>query len=204
LNTHVPRLRISTHAVIAYTRSLRVDIFTKSPASFIGLSAPQISSMINKEAINVVMGRTSDATAEEQRTHLEREKREGRNKSACKSNNITMTPARTQRITDLISTTGEQEQSAPKKTRSARKKDLLAFLGEGARVQPPSMDGTPIEAAKMRRSPGSGILGTTKKQDNLDSSNAIGRKKSNRMIRNPWRRLQTWRRWMKRRSNLKD
>jgi hypothetical protein len=74
--------------------------------------------------------------------------------------------------------TGEQEQSAPKKTHSARRKDLLAFWGEGARVQPSFMDGTPIEAAKMRRSPGSGILGTTKKQDKLDSSNAIGRKKS--------------------------
>jgi hypothetical protein len=108
-----------------------VDIFTKSPASFIGLSAPQISLMINKEAINAVMGCTSNALAEEQRTQLEREKQEGRNKSARKSNNITMTPAWTQRITGLISTMGEQEQSAPKKSRSARKKDLLAFLGKG-------------------------------------------------------------------------
>ncbi len=155
-----------------------MDIFAKSPASFIGLSMPQISSMINKETINAVMGRASNATAEEQRTQLEREKQEGRNKSAHKSNDITMTPARTQRITNLISTTGEREQSSPKKTRSARKKDLLAFLGEGAHVQLPSMDGTPIEVAKMRRSPGSGILGTTKKRDILDSSNAIGRKKS--------------------------
>jgi hypothetical protein len=153
-----------------------VDIFTT--ASFIGLSAPQISLMINKEAINAVMGRASDATAEEQRMQLEREKQEGRNKSARKSNDITMTPAWTQRITDLISTMGEEEQSAPKKTPSARKKDLLAFFGEGARVQPPSMDGTPIEAAKVRRNPGSRILGTTKKQDNLDSSDAVGRKKS--------------------------
>ncbi len=154
-----------------------MDIFTKSPASFIGLSAPQISLMINKEVINAVTGHASDATAEEQRTQLEREKQEGKNKLARKSNNITMTLERTQRITDLISTTGEQKQSAPKKTRSARKKDLLAFFGEGARVQPPSTDGTLIEAAKMRRSPGSGISGTTKKQDNLDSSDAIGRKK---------------------------
>ncbi len=52
-----------------------------------------------------------------------------------------------------------------------------SIFGEGARVQLPSMDGTPIEAAKMRRSPGSRISGTTKKQDNLDSSDAIGRKK---------------------------
>jgi hypothetical protein len=86
-----------------------VAIFTKSPASFIGLSAQQISSMINKEAINAETGCASKATAEGQRTHLEREKQEGRNKLAHKSNNITMTPARTQRITDLISTTGEQE-----------------------------------------------------------------------------------------------
>jgi hypothetical protein len=45
-------------------------------------------------------------------------------------------------------------------------------------VQLPSTDGTPIEAAKMRRSPGSGISGITTKQDKLNSSNAIGRKKS--------------------------
>ncbi len=128
-----------------------MDIFTKSSASFIGLSALQISLMINKEAINAVTGRASDATVDEQQMQLEREKREGRNKSACKSNNITMTPAWTQRITDLISTTGEREQSAPKKTHSARKKDLLAFFGEGARVQPPSTDGTPIEAAKNEK-----------------------------------------------------
>jgi hypothetical protein len=107
---------------IAYTRSLQVDIFTKSPASFIGLSALQISLVIDEDAINVVTGHVSNATAEEQRTQLEREKQEGRNKLACKSNDITMTPARTQRITDLISTTGEREQSAPKKTRIARKK----------------------------------------------------------------------------------
>ncbi len=119
--------------------------------------------MINNEGINAKTGCTGDATAEDQRTQPEREKPEGRNKSAHKNDDITMTPARTQSIIMSSPNTGEQEQSAPKKTRSARKKDLLAFLGEGACVQLPSMDGTLIEAAKMRSSPGSGILGTTKK-----------------------------------------
>jgi hypothetical protein len=43
---------------------------------------------------------------------------------------------------------------------------------------PPSTDDTPIEAAKTRRSPGSGISGATKKRDKRNCSNAIGQKKS--------------------------
>ncbi len=124
------------------------------------------------------MCRTGNASEEDQRTQPKREKPEGKNKSAHKSNDITMTPARTQSIITSTPNTGEQEKSAPKKTRSARKKDLLAFFGEGACVQPPSMDGTPIEAAKTRRSPGSGISGATKKRDKHDCSDAIGQKKS--------------------------
>ncbi len=123
------------------------------------------------------MCRMGKASEEDQRTQPKREKPEGKNKLAHKSNDITMTPARTQSIIMSTPNTGEQEQSASKKTRSARKKDLLAFFGEGARVQLLSTDGTPIEAAKTRRSPGSGISGATKKQDKRDCSDAIGRKK---------------------------
>ncbi len=147
------------------------------------------------------MGNTSE---EDQRTQPKREKPEGKNKSAHKSDDITMTPARTQSIITSTPNTGEQEQSAPKKTCSARKKDLLAFFGEGARVQPPSMDGTPIEAAKTGRSPGSGILGATKKQDKHDCSNAIGQKKSKSDDKESLGGLLTWSRWMKNCSNLKD
>jgi hypothetical protein len=116
--------------------------------------------------------------AKEHQTQLEQDHPEGRNKLACKSDEITTTPARTQRTTTVIPTMWEQEQSAPKKTRSARKKDLLAFFGEGARVLPPSMEGTPIDAAKTRSSPGRGATGTKKKRDNLDINDGIGKKKS--------------------------
>jgi hypothetical protein len=119
--------------------------------------------MINNKAINVEMCRTGNASEEDRRTQPQREKPEGNNKLAHKSNDITMTPTWTQSIITSTPNTGEREQSAPKKTRSARKKDLLAFFGEGARVQPPSMDGTLIETAKTGRIPGSKISGTTKK-----------------------------------------
>jgi hypothetical protein len=66
-----------------------------------------------------------------------------------------MTPARaTEDIT--APNTGEREQSTVKKSRNARKNDLLSFLGEGARMPPPSKEGTPINAVKMQRTPGSG------------------------------------------------
>jgi hypothetical protein len=93
--------------------------------------------MINDETINAGMCRTGNASEEDRRTQPKREKPEGKNKLAHKSNDITMTPAWTQSIITSTPKTGEQEQSALKKTRSARKKDLLAFFGEGARVQPP-------------------------------------------------------------------
>ncbi len=122
------------------------------------------------------------AQATHQRRTKERSQKErsqrGKNKSAHKSDDITMTPAWTQSIITSTPNTGEQEQSAPKKTHSARKKDLLVFFGEGVRVQPPSTDGTPIEAAKTRRSPGSGISGITKKQDKRNCSDTIGQQKS--------------------------
>jgi hypothetical protein len=93
--------------------------------------------MINNEAINAEMCRAGNASEEDQRTQPKREKPKGKNKSARKSDDITMTPAWTQSIITSTPNTREQEQSAPKKTCSARKKDLLAFFGEGACVQPP-------------------------------------------------------------------
>jgi hypothetical protein len=89
--------------------------------------------MINDEAINMEMCRMGNASEEDQRTQPKREKPEGKNKSARKSDDNTMTPARTQSIITSTPNTGEQEQSAPKKTLSARK-NLLAFFGEGAGV----------------------------------------------------------------------
>jgi hypothetical protein len=119
--------------------------------------------MINDKAINAGMCSTGDASEEDQRTQPKREKPEDKNKSARKSDDITMTPAQTQSIIKSTPNTGEQEQSALKKTRSARKKDLLAFFGEGARVQPPSTDGTPIEAAKNKKEPRKRNIGRHKK-----------------------------------------
>ncbi len=56
-----------------------------------------------------------------------------------------MTPARATR--DIThKQTGERGQSTAKKSCSARKQGLMAFFGEGARVPPPSTDGTPIDA----------------------------------------------------------
>ncbi len=45
-------------------------------------------------------------------------------------------------------------------------------------MQPPSTDGTPIDAAKMRRSTGSVTSGPRKRRDKTNGSNAISRKKS--------------------------
>ena len=144
----------------------------------IGPLVPPTLLMINDEMTILAMGCTDNTMAEERKTQTEGEMPEGRKKSACKSNDITMTPAQAQRNIMPTPKTGEQEQSAPKKTRSARKKDLLAVFGEGARVQPPSTDSTPIDAAKMRRSTGSITSGPRKRRDKTDGSNAIGRKKS--------------------------
>ncbi len=144
----------------------------------IGPLVPLTLSMITNEMTILAMGCTDNAMAEKQKMQTEGEMPEGRNKSARKNDNITMMPAQAQRNIMSTPKTGEQEQSAPKKTRSARKKDLLAFFGEGARVQPPSTDGTPIDAAKMRRSTGSVTSGPRKRHDKTDGRDAIGRKKS--------------------------
>jgi hypothetical protein len=54
----------------------------------------------------------------------------------------------------------------------------MAFFGEGARVTPPSTEGTPIDVVKMRRMPKSGESSSKKKRDKGDGNEIIGRKKS--------------------------
>ena len=72
---------------------------------------------------------------EEPRTQTGDQGFENRSKSAQKSNDITMTPARATR--DIThKQTGEREQSTAKKSHSTRKQSLMAFFGEGAQVPP--------------------------------------------------------------------
>jgi hypothetical protein len=112
--------------------------------------------MTNDGIINEETGCMGDgAGPKEPHTHLGGDNPESRSKSVQKSNDITMTPVRaTKDIT--APKTGEREQTTAKKSHSARKKDLLSFLGEGAQMPPPSKEGTPIDAVKMQRKPGSG------------------------------------------------
>jgi hypothetical protein len=98
---------------------------------------------------------------------------------AQKSNDITMTPARATRDIMPHKQTVERKQSTAKKSRSTRKQGLMAFFGEGAWVPPPSMDGTPTDAAKMHRTPKSRESGSKKKSEKGDGNKTIGRKKSN-------------------------
>ena len=65
-------------------------------------------------------------------------------KVARKSDFITETPIRNKQPS-------EREQVLPKKPRSAIKKDLIAFFGEGRRTPAPSTEGSPIETVKQRR-----------------------------------------------------
>jgi hypothetical protein len=114
---------------------------------------------------------------EEPRTQTGDQGFENRSKSAQKSNDITMTPARATR--DIThKQTGEREQSTAKKSCSSRKQGLMAFFREGARVPPPSTDGTPIDAVKMRRMSKNRESGSKKKRDKGDGNKTIGRKKS--------------------------
>jgi len=65
-------------------------------------------------------------------------------KGARKSNSITETLTRN----ELPS---EREQVLPKKPRSAKKKDLIAYFGDGRRTPAPSTEGSPIETVMQRR-----------------------------------------------------
>jgi hypothetical protein len=134
--------------------------------------------MTNNGIINEETGCTGDgAGPKEPHTHLGEDNPESISELVQKSNDITMTPARaTKDIT--APKTEEREQSTAKKSRSARKKDLLSFFGEGAQMPPSSKEGTPVDAVKMQRTPGSGAISSKKKRDKTDGNDAIGQKKS--------------------------
>jgi hypothetical protein len=106
------------------------------------------------------------------------EEPESRNKSACKSKDITMTLAQESRSTTSNATKGDREQSAPKKTRGERKKGLLKIFGDRARVAPPSTEGTPTDATKIRRRSGTGTIGTKNKHNFTKGKEIISSKKS--------------------------
>ena len=65
-------------------------------------------------------------------------------KGARKSDNITATPIREARTTSRKQQS-ERDQELPKKLRSAMKKDLTAFFGEGKRSPGPTTAGNPIK-----------------------------------------------------------
>jgi hypothetical protein len=71
-------------------------------------------------------------------------------KGARKSDDITATPIR-----KALPTSGNQhsarEQGLPKKPRSALKKDLTAYFGDGKRSPVPTTAGNPIETVIQRR-----------------------------------------------------
>ena len=71
-------------------------------------------------------------------------------KSTRKSNDITATPTRTTPATS-VPQQGEREQNVPKKLRSAMKKDLTDFFGQGKRAPGPTTAGNPIETVIQRR-----------------------------------------------------
>jgi hypothetical protein len=71
-------------------------------------------------------------------------------KGTRKSNNITATPTRTMPTTS-VPQQGEREQDGPKKLRSAMKKDLTNFFGQGKIAPGPTTAGNPIETVIQRR-----------------------------------------------------
>jgi hypothetical protein len=66
-------------------------------------------------------------------------------KGACKSNDITATSIRKALPTSGNQQSGEREQVLPKKPRSALKKDLTAYFGDGKRSPVPTTAGNPID-----------------------------------------------------------
>jgi hypothetical protein len=128
---------------------------------------------------------------------------ESRNKLARKSKDITMTPARESKSTTSNATKGDQEQSAPKKTRRKRKKGLLKIFGDGARVAPPSIEGTPMDATKIRRRSATGTIGTKNKCDFSKGKESSAVRNRNQMTRNPKRKLLILIRWKSHYSNPK-
>ena len=87
-------------------------------------------------------------------------------KGARKSDSITETPTRNK-------LPSEREQDLPKKPRSAIKKDLIAYFGDGRRTPAPSTEGSPIETVMQRReySPaGKGDSGTGAEGKTVDNN----------------------------------
>jgi hypothetical protein len=77
----------------------------------------------------------------------------GREKTSCKSTNITATPKRG--IIMAVMPNGkqmkEQEQEAPKKLQTNMKNGLEAYFGAGIRIPAPSKGGNPILTVVQRR-----------------------------------------------------
>jgi hypothetical protein len=72
-----------------------------------------------------------------------------RGKAACKSNNITDTPARA-KVTPNGKQNREREQDPPKKSRGDIKKGIKDYFGEGKRVSAPSTEGDPVTTVVQR------------------------------------------------------
>ena len=156
----------------------RAGIFATSPSMLAGLAVTPTLSTINADTITMEPSCMDYVTVEEQGLQSGRKQPEGRNKLACKSNDITMTPAQESRNTTSDTRKGGHEQSAPKKTRGERKKGLFKFFCNGARVPPMSTEGTPMNAAKMRWTSATGPSGSQNKRDNTNGNNVISSKKS--------------------------
>ncbi len=72
-----------------------------------------------------------------------------RGKVACKSDNITDTPARA-KVTPNGKQNREREQDPPKKSRGDIKKGIKDYFGKGKRVSAPSMEGNPVTRVVQR------------------------------------------------------
>ena len=76
-------------------------------------------------------------------------------KTSRKSDEIAMTPMRgtAVEVTPQPNAT-KREQGNAKKAKQNKKKGLESYFGAGARVPPPSLDGTPTDAAGQPRGGG--------------------------------------------------
>jgi hypothetical protein len=84
--------------------------------------------------------------AEEEKVEDTRE----RGKAACKSDDITNTPARV-KVTPNGKQNREREQDPPKKSRRDIKKGIKDYFGKGKRVSAPSTEGDPVTTVVQRR-----------------------------------------------------
>ena len=73
---------------------------------------------------------------------------------ACKSKEIAITPARvwkeTLTVTPADQKINKREQKSSKKKQAEQKRTMELYLGGGARVQPPSKGGTPVQLILMQ------------------------------------------------------